>query len=157
MDRIFNKLSLAFGILALMLEQQIVGIFTGFAFAGGHLCDYRYGGDFLISHSDPYMHVHNAQLFVVWPILFFLLLKLLERGVITRLAALILIVIAAVNWFVVDSMISQDMADLDKYIDPMRETVTERRLIFGFVLTAAVMHVAGLIVHLRKPKKADLQ
>ncbi len=157
MDKVLNRIALVAAIFTLFLNQTLAGGHIGWLIAAQELCNYLYprlpdnGG--WISDSDPFPNAAGLEMRVGYALLFFILFKIFERGLFTRIVELMLLFASIYWWYSTRRIIGGDLDDPDKYVLLFRDTNVFSWVVLCLICLLFSLQVASITLGLRKGQK----
>lgn len=163
MQRFLNSISILAAVIGIWLTQWLWGVYNGFAHGASKMGDYNFavlladGTRMWMSHSDPYSNVIIWYRNIAFGLIAFVLIKLLERGSVLAIAALIPLGLSIFFWILADGIRNIDIDDPDKYIDLLRGTTTQTQVILGLVVFLLVIQLISIFVYFRKHRTKRME
>ena len=99
---------------------------------------------------DPYFYITDLYRQVGLVLIGFVLIKLIERGRVLAIFALIPLCLASILWKWAEGIRNLDINDPDKYIDLLRLTTTETQVVLGLIIFLIVIQIVSILLYFKK-------
>ena len=162
MMRSLDKITTLLAVVAIGLNEWLLGLYQGVSYGGSHICNYMYPtiksstGSFWISDSDPYMYLGNFARLISFAILIFIAVKLFENKVLVKALSLIPLGAGLWWWLRCHEIIEGEIQQADIYVDALRESHSAHFALLGFLVGLLILQITSLCVQIHYGRKPAL-
>ncbi len=159
--KLIDNTSLLASIVVIAMAQWLGGVWSGFAYGGGYLCEYVYPtfkmgeATYTNTHGDPYPALEILIADFSLSIFIFSLSKLYKNGLMLRIAALIPMGVGTLFVYWIWSAITQELNESDKYVDALRETFGIFHIVLVITTFIWILQVVAIVVSIYRNKRPD--